>query len=257
MAKRDIRRALQQGHFIDNDKLYLGSGDDFYFTCDGTSLYLKNSSDKTMFYFTSAGRMRNGSYTTPYAFDAASATNFSLYGLSTTNSGYDSSTFFFVRGTGSSALFGCTALVEGSSTGSSYPKTLQGSQFMALLTAGAKLASRGSDVTAGQYAAWLKVGSPTTATVDSGAYTAAVWLDNQHYSNSFSGTEYTIFSSTGGTVPDAWAGFDTSSAGWAALFLFEDDCAPLTDSSMSLSTQAGALTVVTPSGTRYIPLYSS
>jgi len=258
MAKRDLRRALQRGHFIDNDGAFFGSGDDFELTCDGTSFYVKNSSDTTLFYFTSTGRLRNASYTTPYDFASASQVILSLYGEQDADEGVDCCTFFFMRTTGSAGALGDCALVENSATGDDYPKTLEGGQFMAGMTSGAKLATRGGDATAGMYGAWLKVYSAADCTLDSGSYTAAVWLDNQHSANTNNGTEYTIFSTTGGTVPDAWAGFDTSSSGWAALFKFEDTAgAMLTDSSLSLSSQAGALTVVTPSGTRYIPLYSS
>ena len=43
------------------------------------------------------------------------------------------------------------------------------------------------------------------------------------------------------------------------LFNFEDAVGGgfLTDSTLALSSQAGALKVVTPAGTRYIPLYDS
>ena len=156
-----------------------------------------------------------------------------------------------------SRAFGHTSLVEGNSTGASYPKTLEGGQFMAGLLASSKLASRGGDATAGMYGAWLKVYSDTTSIVDSGAYTAPLWVDNQHYSNNFSGTEYTIFASTGGTIPDAFLGMVTSSSGWDAFIKIETGGAGamLSDSDQSLVTQSGALKVITPGGTKWIPLY--
>ena len=198
-----------------------------------------------------------GSYSSPLSMGTVGY-QLKTYGADATDDGFSVCTFHFIRGTGSTALFGSTALVESSSTGSAYPKTLEGGQFMAGLTAGAKLATRGGDGTAGMYGAWVKVYSDATAIVDSGAYSAALWVDNQHSSNSYSGTEYGIFATTGGTRPDAFIGFDTSSSGYDALLKWEDsDDTCLTDSSLSLSSQAGAITVVTPSGTRYIPLYSS
>jgi len=253
----NIRKALWKDKFIDNTHLIFGTDEDFGLTFDGTNLALKNSDEKTMFYFTNAGRMRNGTYTTPYALDAASSVCLSLYGEQTENEGVDAITFFFYRTTGDAGGIACSGLAEGTGSGDNYTATLEGGQFMAGLASGAKLKTRGDDTTAGMYGAWLKVYSAANCNLESGSYTAAVWLDNQHSANTNNGTEYTIYSTAGGTVPDAWAGLYSNSSGWTSLFKFEAAVAPLTDSSLSLSNQAGAITVVTPSGTRYIPLYSS
>ena len=120
------------------------------------------------------------------------------------------------------------------------PKTVQAIQgHINLETATSTLATRGGDTTAGAYGAWFKVTSLVGSTCDSGSYVAPLLLDNQMY-GTVSGTEYTIFSSTGGTVPDAWAGFSSTNAGWTNLLSFEDDVAPLAAGGTGDITFSGA-----------------
>lgn len=242
----------------DNGKIDFGSDSDYYAYCDGTDLFIKTLAGQVGLQIAADGAVkRGGSYASPNT--NTSTYQFKTYGLDTTNGGASVITFMLLRGTGSTALYGDTVLIESNSTGADYPGELQGAQFHVGLGAAAKLATRPGGAGAGMVGAWLKVYSAADSVVDSGAYSAAVWLDNQHSANSYSGTEYTIFATTGGTVPDAFIGMKTSSGGWASFITVESGGAGamLLDTDQSLSTQAGALVVVTPAGTRYLPLYSS
>lgn len=127
----------------------------------------------------------------------------------------------------------------------------------------AVLKTLGGDATAGMYATWHKIGGGTNAVVNSGGRMAAIWLDNQ-FSGTCNGEEYTIFSTTGGSVPDAWASFETTSSGWAALFHFDSTLtgstvAPLSSKKPDTSTtNADGSLIIDLNGTKYyIPYYTS
>ena len=141
----------------------------------------------------------------------------------------------YIRATGEDAKpFGFCATLE--STNTTGIDRMQSAQFISLLgTAGgseaAVLKTRNGDATAGLFGSWHKIGGNVNCVANSGSRMAAVWLDNQFH-GTMNGDEYTIFSTTGGSRPDGWACFNTSSSGWNNLFVF--------DSTMTGSAPIGA-----------------
>ena len=120
--------------------------------------------------------------------------------------------------------FGFAALVESLDTTGT--KTLQGAQLMAFLgtpggSQAATLKTRGGDATAGMYGLWLKTGANNNCVFASGSRSAPLWVDNQ-CGGTHNGEEYGIFSSTGMSRPDAWAGFETTSSGYDQLLYFDE-----------------------------------
>jgi hypothetical protein len=203
--------------------------------------------------------IRGGSYSSPIAYTAASMGQLQLYYSQSRDTGVDVVTFFYGVTTGQAGALGCTALVE-SNAGTPGPKTLEGGQFMAGLRAGGYLATASGDATAGMYGAWLKVYAGVTSVASSGCKVAAVWLDNQ-MSCTVSGEEYAAYITTGGTVPDAVFGFETSSSGWAAFAYFDETCynvAPVSSKSCTSQTYPSDVSVIwNLNGTAYyMPLYT-
>ena len=136
---------------------------------------------------------------------------------------YDRGIFACTVTTGAKGAFPVAGLAEANNTGTG-PKKLQAGQFIAHLGArssGAHLATLGGDSTAGMYGVWAKVAAAGDATCDSGSRVAPVWVDNQ-MSGTISGEEYGLFSTTGASRPDAWAGFETTSSGYDQLFYFDE-----------------------------------
>ena len=202
--------------------------------------------------------IRGGSYSTPIAYTAASMGLLQLYYSQSRNTGADVVTFLYGVTTGQSATLGSTALVE-SNADTPGPKSLQGGQFMAGLRAGKYLAAMGGDATAGMYGVWAKVYSSVTSVASSGCRVAALWVDNQ-MSCTVSGEEYGIFFSTGGSVPDAAMGFETSSSGWASFAYFDEtayDQNPVsTRSCTTTGADSDASVIWNLNGTAYyMPLY--
>ena len=137
-------------------------------------------------------------------------------------SSYDRGAFFCTVTTGAKGAFPVAGLAEANNTGTG-PKKLQAGQFIAHLGArssGAVLATAAGDATAGMYGAWLKVTAAGTANCVSGSRVAAAWIDNQ-MSGTVSGEEYGLYNTTGASLPDGWAGFNTSSSGYAQLLYFD------------------------------------
>ena len=199
-----------------------------------------------------------GSYSSPVEYSAASQSLLKLYYEQSADTGVDVCTFFFGRTTGQAGALGCTALVE-SAAASPGPKTLQGGQFMAGLNAGGYLATLGGDATAGMYGAWLKVYASGSAVASSGCRVAAVWLDNQ-MSCAVGGEEYSAFITTGGTVPDAVFGLNTSSSGWTALFNFDSTMvgkAPLSALKTASAASDSSIVIVINGSTKYIPVFDA
>ena|SRR3990167_3285508 len=97
-------------------------------------------------------------------------------------------------------------------------ETLVGSDIIVGIAAAGFMATTAGDLTKGLIGGRFKVYSDVTST-DSGSV-AALWLDNQ-MSSAVVETEVSIRNTTGGSVPDAWASFSTTSAGWDNLFLFD------------------------------------
>lgn len=83
----------------------------------------------------------------------------------------------------------------------------------------------------------------------------AIWLDSQ-MSCAVGGIESSILATTGGTVPDAFARFVTTSSGWANLLYFDALCAPVTTSATALNgiTTSHKIAIQIGATTYYIPV---
>lgn len=148
---------------------------------------------------------------------------------STTDAGgtsYDRGIFVCTKTTNTKGVFPVAGLAEVNAvpTGNG-PTKVQAAQFIAHLnSATAKLAALGGDATAGMYGGWFKIAANEGATTASGSRAAPLWVDNQlNGSNINAGMEeYGIFATTGGSKPDAFIGFETTSSGWSYLFSFDE-----------------------------------
>jgi hypothetical protein len=141
-------------------------------------------------------------------------------------SSYDRGVFVCTVTTGAKAAFPVAGLAEANNTGTG-PKSLQAAQFIAHLGArssGAHLApcdNIAGGSTNGMYGAWLKVGGHSSSVCEADSRVAAAWIDNQMH-GTMSGQEYGIFASTGGSRPDGFIGFETTSSGYDQLFYFDE-----------------------------------
>jgi len=195
-------------------------------------------SDTTLNYGGAAGpvMIRAGTYVAPVtSADSGQSGMIRLYGKTTATSDtessgyYDRGVFVNLQTTGTKGIFPIAGLAEVRESGATVgPKEVHAAQLIShLLTPTSKLASRGGDPTAGMYGAWLKVTGVSNSEASVGSRVAAVWVDNQmnglrvgNYANETE--EYGIFATTGGTVPDAFVGFETTSSGWESLFYFDE-----------------------------------
>ena len=202
--------------------------------------------------------IRAGSYSSPLAYPAAGGGMLNMYYSNAANTGASTATFFYGVTTGTGAALGTTALVE-SNAATPGPAGLQGGQFMAGLRAGKYLATAAGDATAGMYGAWVKVYASTTSVASSGCKVAAIWLDNQ-MNCAVGGEEYAAYITTGGSVPDAVFGLNTSSGGWAALLNFDSTMAskpPLSTLACADAASDSSIIIKINGETRYIPVYNS
>lgn len=204
--------------------------------------------------------IRAGTYASPVSNTSEEQSGFMrLYGTTSADgTSYDRGVFVCLKTTGTKGIFPVSGLAEVLEQTGAGPTKAQAAQFIAgLHTATSKLATIGADTTAGMYGAWLKVYSVTGSEASSGSRVAAVWLDNQ-MSGTVSGEEYTIFSTTGGTKPDAWAAFETTSSGWTNFLYFDEtayDELPVVSAEPTGSTKK--YLAVSLNGTAYgIPLNS-
>jgi hypothetical protein len=105
-----------------------------------------------------------------------------------------------------------------SADSASAPNTMDGADFFAILNANSYFAE-GSSMMESMRAVWAKVGGDASAHCYGNV--EALWVDNQ-MNCAVSGEEYGIFSTTGGTKPDAWAGFETTSSGYTQFLYFDE-----------------------------------
>ncbi len=189
--------------------------------------------------------IRAGAYGTPVTNADEDQSGFiRMYGQTSANgSSYDRGIFVCLKTTGLKGIFPVAGLAEVLAQTGAGPSKVQAAQFICHMnSATAKLATLGGDATAGMYAAWLKVTSNTGSVCSAGSRVASVWLDNQ-MNGTVSGEEYTIFSTTGGSVPDAWAAFETSSSGWSQFLYFDSTCSavqPVVTSGCNVSGAGGS-----------------
>ena len=174
--------------------------------------------------------IRAGTYGSPVtSSDAGQSGMIRLYGRNSAltddeaSGFYDRGLFVSLKTTGAKGIFPIAGLAEVEATVSGNgPTAVMAAQFIAhLLETGSKLAN--TTGVNGMYGGWFKITAIDGATTGATSKKAAVWLDNQMYGNNAApGEEYTLFNTTGGLKPDAWAGFETTSAGWSNLFYFDE-----------------------------------
>ena len=209
--------------------------------------------------------IRAGTYATPITNTSTDQSGLIRFYMSTSAAGtsYDRGVFVCLKTTGVKGIFPVAGLAEVLEQTGVGPTKAQAAQFIAgLHTDTSKLATIGADTTAGMYGAWLKVYSVTGSEASSGSRVASVWLDNQ-MCGTVSGEEYTIFSTTGGTRPNAWAAFETTSSGWDNFLYFDEtayDQAPVgttRGTPNQTATCDSSLKVLINDKTLYIPLYNA
>jgi len=185
-----------------------------------------------------------------------------LYGATSANgTSYDRGIFVCLVTTGTKGIFPFAGLAEVRGQTGNGPTKVQAAQFICdLHTTDAKLAALGGDATAGMYGGWFKITAIDGATIASGSRAAPIWLDNQLYGANAAtiGEEYAIFSTTGGSQPKAWAGFETTSSGWDQLFYFDETMAaaePFVSTGCSVTVATVPYLKVLVNATQYgIPL---
>jgi len=210
--------------------------------------------------------IRAGSYASPVtSADAHQSGMIRLYGSNsaTVDDGtgfYDRIIFANSQITGNKSAFPISALVEIRDVGAEEgPVAAMAGQFIAHMTTdGSKLDSTAS-ATDGMFGLWTKVASIVGSVTDATSRVAPIWIDNQ-MSGTVNGEEYGIFATTGGTRPDAFVGFETSSSGWDYLFYFDEtayDQAPVSTMTPATNTNAadGSLIINLNGTDYYIPYY--
>ncbi len=115
-------------------------------------------------------------------------------------------------------------------------ETLMGRDTIVGIAAAGFMATTAGSMTKGLIGGRYKVYADVTSTCAGSV--AALWLDNQ-MNCAVTETECSIRSSTGGSVPDAWALFTTTSAGWANLFAFDATMAGVAPKDTSFTGNAG------------------
>ena len=142
---------------------------------------------------------------------------FRIYGK--IESGGDVATNIFVRTLTDSTSKPISAqFYTDSDADSPGPVSMSAVDAFCMLNAGKYLAA-GSSMYDHMRAAWFKIGADVTSHCDGNAI--AIWVDNE-MNCTVTGEEYGIFSTTGGSRPDAWAGFETYSSGYDQLLYFDE-----------------------------------
>lgn len=169
--------------------------------------------------------IRAGTYASPVtSTDAGQSGMIRLYGANSTTTDDESSGFYdriiFASHqiTGNKGGIPVAGLVEVRNVGAEAgPTNVKGAEFIVgLHTSTAKLAATGKMI-----GSWNKVYSATSSVAAATSIVAPAWIDNQ-MSGTVSGEEYGIYATTGGSVPDAFIGFETTASGWASLFYFDE-----------------------------------
>jgi hypothetical protein len=205
---------------------------------------------------------RAGDWGTELSYNAGAGL-FRMYG--NIASGTDATAMMFVRSlVTSQAPSSCMQLYADSDATTPGPAGLHCADFFAVVNDG-KFLGASVALYDGLIATWHKVTAPVGATISGNVWT--LFLDNQ-INAAVGGTEATILSMTGGSKPDAWAYFSTTSAGWGSLLMFDAAAAaqdPVVTNALVPATAPDGNTVgadkalkVTIDGTPYyIPLYDT
>jgi hypothetical protein len=169
--------------------------------------------------------IRCGTYDVPlaHAVEAQSGLIRLYMETSADGSSYDRAVFACLKTTGTKGIIPIAGLAEvhADATG---PANVKGCEFIA------QLFNTGSHIPASglMFGGWFKVTAIDGSTINASATVAPIWLDNQLYGvNATGALEYTIYSTTGGSKPKAWAGFRTTSSGWSQLIYFDSTMAAL------------------------------
>ncbi len=171
---------------------------------------------------------------------------------------YDRIIFAYARTDKAKSIFPIAGLAEVRTTTGAGPVAAQAGQFIAgLHTSGAKLAATAS-ATDGMFGLWTKVYSVTGSVAAATSRVAPIWIDNQ-MSGTVSGEEYGIFATTGGTRPDAFIGFETTSSGWDYMWYFDEtayDQAPISNLGAKNEVNSDKSIKIDLNGTAYyIPIF--
>lgn len=159
--------------------------------------------------------IRAGTYESPMTVSGEAQYGMLRFYLTTADDGtsYDRGIFVCLKTEGTKNIFPIAGLAEvlADDTG---PAKVQAAQFIVgLHEDGSKLSAPGEVACPGMFGAWLKVYSVVGSVAASGSKVAPVWIDNQ-MCGTVSGEEYGIFATTGGTRPNGFIGFETSSSGY-------------------------------------------
>ncbi len=167
--------------------------------------------------------IRAGSYDVPLTNSATDQSGLIRLYMQTSADGssYDRAIFSCLKTTGTKGIITTAGLAEvlADATG---PANVKGCEFIVdLHETGSNLPASGI-----AYGGWFKITAIDGATINATAKIAPLWLDNQLYgANASNCLEYTIWNTTGGSKPRAWAGFGTTSDGWKQLFFFDSTMA--------------------------------
>ena len=205
--------------------------------------------------------IRAGTYTT--GMDAAGEAQYGMVRLylDTDDDGasYNRGVFVCLKTSGTKGIFPISGLAEVLTDAVGPTKAQAAQLIVGLHEAGSNLATAGGDSTAGMYGAWLKVYSIVGSVAANGSKVAPAWIDNQ-MSGTVSGEEYGIFATTGGTRPDGFIGFETSSSGYDQ-FIYADTTfntgagTCITTDAVPGGNQTARIKVWYDSTQYYIPLY--
>ena len=167
--------------------------------------------------------IRCGSYNVPLANNVVDQSGLIRLYMQTSADGssYDRAIFSCLKTTGTKGIITTSGLAEVLTDGTG-PANVKGCEFIVdLHETGSNLPASGI-----AYGGWFKITAIDGATINATARIAPLWLDNQLFGvNSATCLEYTIWSTTGGNQPRAWAGFGTTSSGWKQLFHFDSTMA--------------------------------
>ncbi len=211
---------------------------------------------------TTKNAFRAGDWGTELAYSAGGGL-FRMYG--NISAGTDATTMMFVRSlVTSQASSSAIQIYADSDCSTPGPAGLHAADFYAVVN-DTKFLGASAQLYDGLVSTWHKITAPVGATITGNAWT--IFLDNQ-INCAVGGTEATILSMTGGSKPDAWAYFSTTSSGWASLFTFDAAAAaqdPVVTNALvpAAAPDAGtmgadkALKVVIDGTPYYIPLYDT
>ncbi len=158
---------------------------------------------------------RVGSWGSEAAYTAGAGL-FRMYGNIST--GTDATVMMFLRSLNTSLADNFAVQIYADSDATTPgPANVHAADFYAVVNDG-KYIKLGTNLYDGLIATWHKVTAPVGAHVDGNAF--AIFLDNQ-INTTVGGVEAAILSMTGGSKPDSWAYFKTTSSGYDQLLYFD------------------------------------